>query len=150
MPSCESLVFLLTVSVISTTLSLSALSGLRNHTRNDSSATLSALFLTRSPAAPALLYQPQTNSAAVILWVCTRRPSLRLKWIAQQGKSNKTRLQCLSEPSQKKRSDDTVKGFCICIIQKDKDDKRNKHWKWACFCWGEWLMNMSCFLHTSS
>ncbi len=48
-------------------LSLSALSGLRNHTRNDSSATLSALFLTRSPAAPALLYQPQTNSATVIL-----------------------------------------------------------------------------------
>lgn len=62
MRSCELLVFLLTVSVFSTTLSLSALSVLCNHTQNESSATLSTLFLTRLPAAPALvLSQTQTS-----------------------------------------------------------------------------------------
>lgn len=53
--STELLLFLLMVSVFSTTLSLSALTLLCNHTQNESSATLSALFLTRSPDAPALV-----------------------------------------------------------------------------------------------
>lgn len=88
---CGLLVFLLMVSVFSTTLSLSALSVLCNHTQNESSATLSALFLTRLRAP--VLHQPKHRlnliSATVVLWVCTRCPAFCLQWITPQVKTNK-------------------------------------------------------------
>lgn len=85
----ELLVFLLMVSVFSTTLSLSALSVFCNHTQNESSATLNALFLARSHAVLALVLQlnkPQLNfvSATLILWVCTRWPPLSGTWGDEQ------------------------------------------------------------------
>lgn len=154
MPSCELSVFLLMLSVFSTTLSLSALWVLRNHTQNESSATLSALFLTRLPAAPAPVLNQPKNPAEPHL---SHHHSLslhplalfRFKMDLSASEEQQTRLPFLCGQTQK-HSVDRVKGFCVCNTLKYKDDKRNKQWKWACFCRGEWLMNMSCVLHTSS
>lgn len=116
MPSCELLVFLLMVSVFSTTLSLSALAVLCNHTQNESSATLSALFLTRLPAAPApVLYQPKPPAEPHLF----RRhsdfapiaPVSLFKMDRSTGEEQRMRLPFLSEQTQK-YSDDRVKGIC--------------------------------------
>ncbi len=122
MPSCELLVFLLMVSVFSTTLSLSALAVLCNHTQNESSATVSALILTRSPAAPApVVYHPAEPH------LCCRHslslhplPLSLFKMDRSTGEEQHMRLPFLSERTQKS-SDDRVKG--ICNTQKHKDDK---------------------------
>lgn len=95
--------------------------------------------------------KPQLDliSATVILWVCTRRPSLTLKWITPQVRDNK-RDSHLFLNRHKNTAVAEWEAFCICNTQIHKDDKGKKQWTWVCFCWGEWLMNMSRFLHTSS
>lgn len=87
-------------------------------------------------------------SATIILLVNPLALS-RFKMDLSASEEQQTRLPFLCGQTQK-HSVDRVKGFCVCNTLKYKDDKRNKQWKWACFCRGEWLMNMSCVLHTSS